>query len=67
METIERTKDDDISRFQTQKIHFNFDMIVRIKEAMVGLSSRSLTLALKVSELYFTKINFYGYVFLNLT
>ena len=48
METIERTKDDDISRFQTQKIHFNFDMIVRIKEAMVGLSSRSLALALRV-------------------
>ena len=66
VEIIERTKEEDIVRFQSQKITFSFDMIVHIKEAMVGLSSRSLTLALKVS-VFFTKINFYGYVFLNLT
>ena len=49
VEIIERTKEEDIVRFQSQKITFSFDMIVHIKEAMVGLSSRSLALALKVS------------------
>lgn len=45
---IERTKDEDIARFHSQKIVFSFEMMIRIKEAVVGLSSKSLAIALKV-------------------
>eukprot|EP00250_Pteridium_aquilinum_P021412 c25114_g5_i1 orf=700-3336(-) len=50
VEVIERTKDEDIMRFRSQKIFLSFDIIVRIKEAVVGLSSRSLALAMKESQ-----------------
>lgn len=50
VEVIERTKDEDISRFHGQKIIFSFEIITCIKEAAVGLSSRTLALALKDSQ-----------------
>lgn len=50
VEIIERTKDEDIARFLSQKIVFSFEMMIRIKEAVVGLSSKSLALALKESQ-----------------
>ncbi|MCO5574933.1 hypothetical protein L7F22_028728 [Adiantum nelumboides] len=50
VEMIERTKDEDITKFNSQKITFSFDIMIRVKEAVVGLSSKSLALALKESQ-----------------
>lgn len=50
VETIERTKDEDCKRFSCQKVHFNFETITSIKEAIVGLSSRCLASTLVESQ-----------------
>ncbi|KAI5066848.1 hypothetical protein GOP47_0017376 [Adiantum capillus-veneris] len=50
VEMIERTKDEDITRFHNQKIMFSFDIMIRVKEAVVGLSTKSLALAMKESQ-----------------
>ncbi|KAL5730183.1 hypothetical protein ACHQM5_003035 [Ranunculus cassubicifolius] len=47
VDTLDRTKDDETKRFQSQKITFDFHILVRIKEAMVDLSSSCMELALK--------------------
>lgn len=50
LEVVEGSKDEDFKRFTNQKIKFDFSIIGRIKEAMVGLSSRCLIQALEVSR-----------------
>lgn len=50
VEAIERTKDEDFQRFNRQKVHFSFEIMNSIKEAVVGLSSRCLASALKDSQ-----------------
>lgn len=45
---IERTKDEESKRFQIHNINFDFDVLLRIKESMVDLSSNCIEIALKV-------------------
>ncbi|PIN01135.1 hypothetical protein CDL12_26358 [Handroanthus impetiginosus] len=47
LDTLERTKDEEIKRFQAQKITFDFGILLRIKELMVDVSSNCMELALK--------------------
>lgn len=47
LDTLERSKDDETKRFQSQNIHFDFNILVRIKESMVDVSSNCMELALK--------------------
>lgn len=53
LERIERVKDEESKTFSRHNIHFNFDIIVRIKEAIVDVSSSCMELALKVKTLTF--------------
>lgn len=48
LDTLERTKDDELKKFKSQNIHFDFAILVRIKELMVEVSSNCMELALKV-------------------
>ncbi|KAL0398626.1 UNVERIFIED_CONTAM: hypothetical protein Sradi_2205900 [Sesamum radiatum] len=47
MDTLERTKDEELKRFKAQKINFDFGILIRIKELMVDVSSNCMELALK--------------------
>ncbi|CAI9279718.1 unnamed protein product [Lactuca saligna] len=47
LDTQERTKDDDLKKFKSQNIHFDFGILVRIKELMVEVSSNCMELTLK--------------------
>ncbi|KAK3155547.1 hypothetical protein QOZ80_2BG0204590 [Eleusine coracana subsp. coracana] len=47
VDMIERSKDDEMKRFQSHGIHLDFGVLVRIKECMVDLSSNCMELALK--------------------
>ncbi|KDP20930.1 hypothetical protein JCGZ_21401 [Jatropha curcas] len=47
LDALERTKDDEAKKFQSQNIHFDFHVLVQIKEAMVDVSSNCMELALK--------------------
>ncbi|XP_047943161.1 uncharacterized protein At4g04980-like [Salvia hispanica] len=47
LDALERTKDEELKRFQAQKINFDFGILVRIKEMMVDFSSSCMELALK--------------------
>ncbi|MCL7051951.1 hypothetical protein MKW94_025663 [Papaver nudicaule] len=47
VDALERTKDDEAKRFQSHNIHFDFNILVRIKETMVDVSSGCMELALK--------------------
>ncbi|KAK6917505.1 hypothetical protein RJ641_018256 [Dillenia turbinata] len=47
IDTMERTKDEEAKKFQSQNIHFDFQILVKIKEAMVDVSSSCMELALK--------------------
>ncbi|KAK2969844.1 hypothetical protein RJ640_030153 [Escallonia rubra] len=47
LDTLERTKDDESKKFLSHKIHFDFGILVRIKELMVDVSSSCMELALK--------------------
>lgn len=47
---MERTKDDEAKKFQSQNIHFDFNILIRIKEAMVDVSSSCMEMALKVAS-----------------
>ena len=51
LDTLERTKDDEVKRFKSQNIHFDFGILVRIKELMVEVSSNCMELVLKVLNL----------------
>ncbi|KAK9131697.1 hypothetical protein Scep_011225 [Stephania cephalantha] len=47
VDALERSKDEDSKRFKGHKIDFDFNTLVKIKEAMVDLSSSCMELALK--------------------
>lgn len=47
VDALERTKDEDSKRLQSHNIHFDFNILVRIKETMVDVSSSCMELALK--------------------
>nr|XP_043620374.1 formin-like protein 20 [Erigeron canadensis] len=51
LDTLDRTKDEEIKKFKSQKIHFDFSILIRIKELMVDLSSSCMELALKEKKL----------------
>lgn len=53
MDTLERTKDEESKNFQSHNIHFNFHILVQIKESLVDVSSNCMELALKVVALTF--------------
>uniref|UniRef100_A0A7N0T913 Uncharacterized protein n=1 Tax=Kalanchoe fedtschenkoi TaxID=63787 RepID=A0A7N0T913_KALFE len=46
IDALERTKDEESKRFQSQNIFFNFDILVKVKESMVDVSSNCMELAL---------------------
>lgn len=48
IDALDRTKDDELKKFKSQKIHFDFGILIRIKESMVDVSSGCMELALKV-------------------
>eukprot|EP00252_Welwitschia_mirabilis_P008225 TRINITY_DN19964_c0_g2_i1.p1 TRINITY_DN19964_c0_g2~~TRINITY_DN19964_c0_g2_i1.p1 ORF type:complete len:719 (+),score=165.02 TRINITY_DN19964_c0_g2_i1:221-2158(+) len=50
IENVERAKDKESKAFQSQKIYFDYEILVRIKEAMVDLSSNCISLALEESK-----------------
>uniref|UniRef100_A0A5B7B8E3 Uncharacterized protein n=1 Tax=Davidia involucrata TaxID=16924 RepID=A0A5B7B8E3_DAVIN len=47
LDALERTKDEESKKFQSHKIHFDFGILLRIKEMMVDVSSGCMELALK--------------------
>lgn len=50
VEALERIKDEESKLFERNKIFFDFNVLIRIKESMVDVSSRCIALALEVSE-----------------
>lgn len=50
VDTLERTKDEESKKFQAHNIHFDFNVLVKIKESMVDVSSSCMELALKVQD-----------------
>ncbi|KAI3439942.1 uncharacterized protein J3R85_004067 [Psidium guajava] len=50
LDKLERTKDEESKKFSTYDIQFDFDILVKIKEAIVDVSSSCMELALKVSH-----------------
>ncbi|KAK1420081.1 hypothetical protein QVD17_21399 [Tagetes erecta] len=51
LDTLDRTKDEEIKKFKSQNIHFDFAILTRIKELMVDVSSGCMELALKERKL----------------
>ncbi|KAL5576797.1 hypothetical protein UlMin_018496 [Ulmus minor] len=47
LDALERTKDEETKKFQSHNIHFDFGILIRIKELMVDVSSSCMELALK--------------------
>jgi len=47
VDALERTKDEESKRLQSHNIHFDFNILVHIKESMVDVSSNCIELALK--------------------
>ncbi|KAM3700255.1 hypothetical protein ACJW30_05G084400 [Castanea mollissima] len=47
VDKLERTKDEESKKFQSHNIDFDFNILIRIKEAMVDISSSCMELALK--------------------
>ncbi|RID79807.1 hypothetical protein BRARA_A02515 [Brassica rapa] len=47
IDTLDRTKDEEAKKFQSHNIHFDFNILVQIKETMVDISSSCMELALK--------------------
>ncbi|XP_055808097.1 uncharacterized protein LOC129876638 [Solanum dulcamara] len=50
IDTLERTKDEEAKKFISHNIHFDFGILIRIKELMVDVSSNCMELALKESR-----------------
>lgn len=50
VDKLERTKDEESKKFQSHNIDFDFNILIRIKEAMVDISSSCMELALKVAQ-----------------
>jgi len=51
LDALERTKDDESKKFKGHNIEFDFHIFIKIKEAMVDVSSNCMELVLKVSQL----------------
>ncbi|XVF25847.1 hypothetical protein REPUB_Repub13aG0249200 [Reevesia pubescens] len=47
IDAMERTKDEESKKFKSHNINFDFQVLVRIKEAMVDVSSNCMELAMK--------------------
>ncbi|KAJ8534903.1 hypothetical protein K7X08_016631 [Anisodus acutangulus] len=47
IDTLERTKDEEAKKFISHNIHFDFGILVRIKELMVDVSSNCMELVMK--------------------
>ncbi|XP_048127380.1 uncharacterized protein At4g04980-like isoform X2 [Rhodamnia argentea] len=47
VDALERSKDEEMKRFVSQNIHFDFGILLRIKESMVDVSSGCMELALE--------------------
>ncbi|XP_058730871.1 uncharacterized protein At4g04980 [Vicia villosa] len=47
LDAIERTKDDESKKFKSHNIEFDFHILIKIKEAMVDVSSTCMELVLK--------------------
>lgn len=45
---LEQIKDEEAKKFHRYNVEFNFNILVRIKESMVDVSSRCMELVLKV-------------------
>lgn len=56
MEALERTKDEEEKKFKSHNIHFDFNILEKIKEAMVDVSSSCIEFALKV-YIWSSKVN----------
>ena len=52
VEALEHTKDEEAKHFERHKILFDFNVLIRIKESMVDVSSSLMASALEVSEGY---------------
>ncbi|OQU85909.1 hypothetical protein SORBI_3004G336800 [Sorghum bicolor] len=50
VDMVERNRDEETKRLQSHSVHFDFSVLVRIKEGMVDLSSACMELALKESQ-----------------
>ncbi|XP_059439857.1 uncharacterized protein At4g04980 [Corylus avellana] len=50
VDAMERTKDEESKKFQSHNIDFDFHILIRIKEAMVDVSSSCMELALQVAS-----------------
>ncbi|CAF1723871.1 hypothetical protein Bca4012_042503 [Brassica carinata] len=47
IDTLDRTKDEEAKKFKSHNIHFDFNILLQIKETMVDISSNCMELALK--------------------
>ncbi|KAL1226395.1 hypothetical protein V5N11_005318 [Cardamine amara subsp. amara] len=47
IDTLDRTKDEEAKKFLSHNIHFDFNILIQIKETMVDISSNCMELALK--------------------
>ncbi|KAL1226396.1 hypothetical protein V5N11_005319 [Cardamine amara subsp. amara] len=47
IDTLDQTKDEEAKKFQSHNIHFDFNILIQIKETMVDISSNCMELALK--------------------
>lgn len=50
LDGMERTKDEESKKFKGHNIEFDFHILIKIKEAMVDVSSNCMELALKVRK-----------------
>lgn len=49
LDKLERVKDEESKKFASHNIHFDFEILLRVKEAVVDVSSSCMELALKVN------------------
>jgi len=47
---MERTKDEESKKFKSHNIEFDFNILIKIKEAIVDVSSNCMELAIKVTQ-----------------
>lgn len=50
LDSLERNKDEESKKFKSHNIEFDFYILIKIKEAMVDVSSNCMELALKVTQ-----------------
>ncbi|XP_060957575.1 uncharacterized protein At4g04980-like [Cannabis sativa] len=56
VETLERTKEEESVKFKTHNVHFDFNILITIKESMVDVSSSCMELALKERREAYNKV-----------